>query len=592
MSRQPLLSAALLLCALGADASPAKAIVWEPLSAGVFERAAREGRFVLLDLEAVWCHWCHVMDETTYRDPRVVALLAKKYLAVRVDQDSAPELAVRYGDWGWPATIVFAPDGSELVKRRGYLSPEVMASLLRAIVEDPTPGPSVQAEEVTRPGPAALSPERRAELRRLLDAAYDMAHGGWGAGHRLVQPELMELAMAEVRSGDATAAARAAQTLDGVRRLVDPVWGGVSQYSEGPDWTSPHFEKLLSVQAQTVALYARAALLLGQPAYLETARAVDGYVQGFLTSPEGVYYASQDADVSAALTGHAYYAHSAVERRQLGMPRVDTHRYTRDNAAMVAALVALYDASGDAEALARAGRAARWLLAHRRSAEGGFRHGETGSATLGDTLGVADACLALYASSGERGWLAEAEQAADFVRAHFAKPGEAGFVTSLVPPESRGVFRTPVVDADENVQLARLAVRLFAATGKPAYREMAERAVRFLAGPGLAERRGVVAGLLLSDAELGGEPVHLTVVGPKDDARARALFQAVVRYPALFRRTEWWDAREGPLPRGDVVYPRTARAAAFVCAKTACSLPVYEPEAVAGAADRLLRPPH
>jgi uncharacterized protein len=149
-----------------------------------------------------------------------------------------------------------------------------------------------------------------------------------------------------------------------------------------------------------------------------------------------------------------------------------------------------------------------------------------------------------------------------------------------------------VVDAGENVQLARFAVRLFAVTGKTAYREMGERAVRFLAAPGLAERRAVVAGLLLADAELRREPVHLTVVGAKDDTRAQALFRAVVRYPALFRWTEWWDAREEPLPRADVVYPRTARAAAFVCAKTACSLPVYEPDAVAGAADRLLMPPH
>ncbi len=289
MPRHRPFSVALLLCALSAQAGPRPAIVWEPFSPAVFERASREGRFVLLDLEAVWCHWCHVMDETTYRDPRVVQLVVGKYVAVRMDQDAAPELAVRYGDWGWPATIVLAPDGSELVKRRGYLPPGPMAALLKAIVEDPTPGPSVQEEEAARAGPAALSPERRAELRGLLDKAYDAVHGGWGPGHRLVQPQPMELTLAAARAGDAAAAARAAQTLAGVRKLVDPVWGGVSQYSEGPDWTTPHFEKLLSVQAQALALYARAAVLLGQPEYLETARAVQGYVRAFLTSPEGVF---------------------------------------------------------------------------------------------------------------------------------------------------------------------------------------------------------------------------------------------------------------------------------------------------------------
>ncbi len=65
---------------------------------------------------------------------------------MRVDQDANPDLSNRYGDWGWPATIVFAPDGTEIVKRRGYIPPEPMASLLEAIIEDPSPGPSVERE--------------------------------------------------------------------------------------------------------------------------------------------------------------------------------------------------------------------------------------------------------------------------------------------------------------------------------------------------------------------------------------------------------------------------------------------------------------
>jgi len=588
--RPRLLAFAVLALGLGAQASPSAKLAWEPWSEAAFERASREGRFVLLDLEAVWCHWCHVMDETTYRDARVVRLLQAKYVTVRVDQDAAAELAVRYADWGWPATIVLAPDGTELVKRRGYLPPGPMAALLQAIIDDPTPGPSVQPEVAVEKGAAALTPERRAALSRLLAEAYDEAHGGWGQGHRLIQPAPMEVALGEARAGNAAASAQARKTLAGVQQLVDPVWGSVSQYSEGPDWTVPHFEKLLSVQAQAIALYAKAALLLEAPAYAATARAVDAYVQRFLESPEGVFFESQDADVSPSLSGHVYYAHTDAERRRLGMPRVDTHLYSKDNAAMVAALVALYDATGDVQVLERAQGAERWLLLHRRTGEGGFRHGEAGGPTLGDTVSVAEAALSLYASTGERLWLTEAERAAAFVEARLKAKDGTGFVSSPTSRSARGVFTAPVLDADENVQVARFAVRLFAATGRTLHREMAEAALRYLASPGLAERRGVVAGLLLADAELSGEPVHLTVVGAKDDARARALFTAVVRYPTLFRRTEWWDAREGPLPRSDVVYPRTARPAAFVCAKSACSLPVYEPEAVAAAADRLLRP--
>ncbi len=98
----------------------------------MFARATAEKRFVILDLEAVWCHWCHVMEKTTYADPKVQELLSEKYLPVRVDQDANPDLSSRYGDWGWPATIVFAPDGTEIAKIRGYIEPERMQALLKA----------------------------------------------------------------------------------------------------------------------------------------------------------------------------------------------------------------------------------------------------------------------------------------------------------------------------------------------------------------------------------------------------------------------------------------------------------------------------
>src|SRR5262249_4964013 len=114
-------------------------IDWQPWSDSVFERAAREHRFVLLDLEAVWCHWCHVMDEVTYSDPKVIELIQSKYIAVRVDQDSRPDISRRYEDYGWPATVVFNAEGGEIVKRRGYLAPRVMTSMLEEIIVDPSP---------------------------------------------------------------------------------------------------------------------------------------------------------------------------------------------------------------------------------------------------------------------------------------------------------------------------------------------------------------------------------------------------------------------------------------------------------------------
>lgn len=105
----------LLLPVSLASAAEPNAIQWQDWSGKLFEQAAREDKFVLLDLEAVWCHWCHVMAETTYKDPEVVQLVQSRYIPVRVDQEARPDLSSRYEDYGWPATIVLGPDGKEIV---------------------------------------------------------------------------------------------------------------------------------------------------------------------------------------------------------------------------------------------------------------------------------------------------------------------------------------------------------------------------------------------------------------------------------------------------------------------------------------------
>src|SRR3954447_20507387 len=138
---------------------------WSEWGDDLFSRAAAEQRFVILDLEAVWCHWCHVMEKTTCADPQVKELLASKYLPARVARDATPDLSSRYGDWGWPATIVFAPDGTEIAKIRGYIEPTRMQVLLKAVIDDPSPGPSVGEAFAIKPSASVfLTRDQRAEL--------------------------------------------------------------------------------------------------------------------------------------------------------------------------------------------------------------------------------------------------------------------------------------------------------------------------------------------------------------------------------------------------------------------------------------------
>jgi len=395
----------LMLCYI--PAGVATGIHWQThWNQALFAKAKTEHRYVLLDLHAVWCHWCHVMDDKTYTNPEVQKLIEAHYVPVSVDADSDPALTARYSNWGWPATIVLAPDGTEIVKRRGYIPAPGMIAMLKAIIADPSPGPSVRPTmKIVETRQGQLSPTQRKTLDATFDKAYDVKYGGWGNLDKYLDANATELLLERARDGDTQAAERARQTLDQNLKLIDPAWGGVDQYADQVDWSGPHFEKLMFYQAGDMRLYAEAWALWKDPKYLKAAKDIRGYIKMFLTAPSGAFYTNQDADLSQKIPGAKYYALDNAQRHKLGIPHVDKHIYSSDNGWAITALCKYHDVTGDAKALQTARHSARWILAHRALPDGGFAHGATKSTpALGDTLAMGQAFLDLYRSTGTRSW--------------------------------------------------------------------------------------------------------------------------------------------------------------------------------------------
>src|SRR3972149_4748090 len=104
-------------------------IEWLPWSSEAFERAQREKKNIMLSISAVWCHWCHVMDQTTFVYTESVKLINEHFIPVRVDTDKRPDINERYNQGGWPTTAVLMPDG-RLLTGATYLPPEALAGLL------------------------------------------------------------------------------------------------------------------------------------------------------------------------------------------------------------------------------------------------------------------------------------------------------------------------------------------------------------------------------------------------------------------------------------------------------------------------------
>jgi uncharacterized protein YyaL (SSP411 family) len=565
--------------------SQAGALNWQPWSDEAFAQAKREHKFVILDLEAVWCHWCHVMDEKTYADPAVIRLMNSRYVMIRVDQDARPDISRRYENYGWPATVVFNSDGSEIVKRRGYLPPPMMTSMLKAIIKDPSPIHYAEDEPVREfARNAVLSAPLRADLQKRFVKTTDLKHGGLAQAQKFMDRDTVEYALLLARRGqgaiNVTALTIARQTLNGELNIIDPAWGGAYQYSTDGDWAHPHFEKIMQVQADAMRIYALAYAQFNDPAYLQAANDIARFTETFLTSPDGAFYVSQDADLVKGEHSAEYFALDDAARRKLGIPAVDKHVYARENGWMIASLAQLYSLTGEARYLAGAERAARWIKDNRALPDGGFRHDASDSAGpyLEDTLAMGRAFLELYAATADRHWLADAEAAAKFIDTNFRANGQPGFYSTAKSAGSSkggsGMLK-PRQNIDENIGAARFTNLLAHYSGNEAYRKFAQSAMRYLATPGIARSRLTDAGILLADEELATPPTHLAIVGRKDDSGAESLFDAALRFPGAYRRIEWWDRREGAMPNADVQYPVLDRPAAFVCTDHSCSLPAF-----------------
>lgn len=469
---------------------------WHAYSPAAFAQAEKQQKLILLDLVAIWCHWCHVMDKTTYQDPDVIALLKEKFIPIKADHDARPDLAERYRDYGWPATIILTGDGQELYKRAGYIAADEMLAVLRRMQLPGSPA-GLEQRMVLSDSPQ-LNPATRAALLKRHVNTYDAGQGGLRIAQKFLDEGMVRWDLHLASQGDATAKARAIQTLDAAMQLIDPEFGGAYQYSTGYAWNNPHYEKIMRTQAAYLNVYALAYAALDDPRYLQAASLVADYLAEFLSSPEGAFYTSQDADLVQGQKAHAYFKLGREARLQQGLPRIDKQQYTAENAMAIEGFIELYRVSSEEKYLTRAIQALKWVLQQRRLAAGGFSHAANDQAGpfLADNVFMARAFLKLHQLTGDANWLAQANNTAQFIARHFKQPG--GGLLSAV---DNGTPVKPVAQLDQNMAAADFYIQLAQIEQDAKAREMAAHVMRYLVTPEIALSRASDAGILLLDVQ-------------------------------------------------------------------------------------------
>ena len=328
----------------GTRAAKVKAIEWREWSKDAFEDAKKGNKLVLLDLSAVWCHWCHVMDSTTYSDEDVIAAINDNFIPIRVDIDRRPDISERYNRGGFPTTA-FLSDLGESVWGATYIPPPDMKRIIRSILEAKASGEIDSALERGRLQYLDIS--KTLQKKRTVDSdiittlfedifsAYDVESGGFGVAPKFPHPDVVSLLLQRYTiSRDDELAEAVINTLDRMTTgLYDDVEGGVFRYSVTRDWREPHYEKMLETNAGFLRNLIHAFKILGHERYAVTARGVANYALNSLRDPVGGgFYGSQDADEN-------YYGLSAKDRHGRLSPAVDKSVFAGWNSEAIVALL-------------------------------------------------------------------------------------------------------------------------------------------------------------------------------------------------------------------------------------------------------------
>src|SRR5271156_3927699 len=302
-------------------------IRWHEWGEEAFAAAQRENKPMLLDIGAVWCHWCHVMDRESYDDPEVAAIVNEHFIAVKVDRDERPDIDSRYqsavsavsGQGGWPLTAFLTPDGKPFYGGT-YFPPNdhygrpsfkrVLTSIANAykekhgdVVEQAKMVESAiaQAESFAGRG-GRVSASILAAIQKSAFSMFDAQHGGFGQAPKFPHPSALDLLIEQyARMGDESQRNLIVSTLEHMANggVYDQLAGGFHRYSVDERWVVPHFEKMCYDNSELLKNYVHGYQATGSEFFADVARDIIRWMDEWLSDREhGGFYASQDADIS------------------------------------------------------------------------------------------------------------------------------------------------------------------------------------------------------------------------------------------------------------------------------------------------------
>ncbi len=301
-------------------------VLWREWNSAAFAQAKAEDKPILLDIGAVWCHWCHVMDRESYENAEVARVINESFIPVKVDRDERPDIDARYqvavsaltGQGGWPLTAFLTPDGKPFFGGT-YFPPDDrsgrpgMKRLLEAIAHNYRTQRDQIHESATKIAEALSEVEHFKEGETAADeqvvkaiiegigGMFDARNGGFGSAPKFPHPTGVDLLFeGYLETRQEWLLSMVTTTLEHMGRggVYDQIGGGFHRYSVDERWIVPHFEKMSYDNAGLLGNYLRAYQITGNKFFREIALGILSFLENVLSHPEAGFYASQDADIN------------------------------------------------------------------------------------------------------------------------------------------------------------------------------------------------------------------------------------------------------------------------------------------------------
>lgn len=563
-------------------------IVWREWNAGAFAAAQQSDCPILMSINAVWCHWCHVMAETTYRDPDVAQFVNDHFLPIHVDTDHRPDINARYNVGGWPTTSFLTPHGGYIAGATYLPADQFLAMLdeVRRAYADQKPQLYEQANDILRQRrehaarvSAGHEPDATLvdSITRRAAGAYDPRNGGFGVEPKFPSTPMLRLLLHQFRTtGEPFFRSMLEKTLDAITggELHDTVDGGFFRFATFANWTEPQHEKMAEDNIALAGVLLDASVALDRPDYRAIAARTIDYIVDTL-------YDSDARGIRGSQGAHSEYFGLPPDRRMTATPPpVDAYCYASITAQAVSLLLSAAWLLGRPGLRDTALACLEQLLSF--AASGRLPHVFSGSGPVhadgGDwladwaylLLAALDAYDTTTAPDGER-YLEQAEAAAAVLLDRFLDPVRGGFFDIEDTPGRPGYLHAREKPLSDNVAVTAGMMRLRHATNEEHYHQVAHHTLSAYAEANRDYGEFAADYAVAVDRYLN-PVVEVTVEGQPGQPDAQAMLAAAMALenPHLLIKLMASDGGHSP-------------AQAHVCLDTVCYPPVSDPTRLAEA---------